>query len=223
MIKIGTLAFLDNTLLFLDAESLIRYGGLLIICLVVYGSTGLFFCFFLPSGAVLFTAGVLTATGGLHNNIFTVCSLLILASFLGSVTGYEFGRRAGPVLYRRKDSRFYKRRYLIAAETFYKKYGGLALTTGYFLPIIRTFAPVVAGMVKVKFRRFVLFTFTGSVTWILSFVLAGYFIGSRPYLKPGLKYIIPVFFLIITIPLIIRIIKGIKKSGADKKRINKPD
>jgi membrane-associated protein len=202
---------LYNILLFFDAESLIRYGGLLIVCLVVYGSTGLFFCFFLPSGAVLFTAGVFVATGELFNDIFTVCSLLIGASVLGSMTGYWFGWKAGPVLYKRKESRFFRRRHLITAAIFYKKYGGLALITGYFLPIIRTFAPVVAGVIRVNFRRFVLFEFIGSFIWISSFVSAGYFIGCNPLLKPWLKYIVTGFILVVTIPLLARIIKEMRK------------
>ncbi len=89
---------LNYILLFLDGESIVRYGGLLIVCLVVYANTGLFFCFFLPSGAVLFSAGVLTATGNLPYNIFTVCLMLIIASVLGSATGYLLGRKAGPAL-----------------------------------------------------------------------------------------------------------------------------
>ena len=90
-----------------DPESLIRYGGLLIVFLLVYSTTGLFFCFFLPSGGVLFAAGVFVATGGLDYSLFTVCTLLILASVLGTITGYWFGRKAGLLLYSRKDSRFF--------------------------------------------------------------------------------------------------------------------
>ncbi len=97
MITINITSILSNVLLFFDAESLIRYGGLLIVCLVVYANIGLFFCFFLPSGAVLFTAGVFIATGDMHYGIFTVCFALILASVLGSVTGYGFGGKAGPL------------------------------------------------------------------------------------------------------------------------------
>ncbi|HKB44579.1 MAG TPA: hypothetical protein VKC90_09315, partial [Chitinophagaceae bacterium] len=115
---------LETFLNIFDAESLIKYGGLLLVCLIVYGSTGLFFCFFIPSGGVLFTAGVFVASGGLHENIFTVCSLLVLASFLGNMTGYWFGLKLGPLLYKRKDSKFFHKKHLKTAESFYKKYGG---------------------------------------------------------------------------------------------------
>jgi len=216
MLLISISAILNNILLFIDAESLIQYGGLFIVCLVVYGTTGLFFCFFLPSGAVLFTAGVFAATGGLQQDFLTICGMLILSSVLGSLTGYGFGWQTGQVLYRRGDSRFFKRQHLIAAEAFYKKHGWLALTAGYFLPIIRTFAPVVAGMIRLNFRRFVIMIIGGSVIWIFSFVYAGWFIGSRPFLKPWLKYIVIGFILTVTVPLFVRIYKEIRKSGARK-------
>jgi len=200
-----------------DIEALVRNGGLIVIWLIVYASTGLFFCFFLPVGAVLFVTGVLTATGDLGFDIFTSCGLLIPAAILGNLTGYWFGWKAGPLLYQRKDSRFFKKRHLRTAETFYNKYGWLALTVGLYLPIIRTFASIVAGMVKLNFRRFVLFTVTGSVVWVLSFVLAGYFIGSRPFLKPWLKYIVIGFILLVTIPLIIWIFKELRKMRKENK------
>jgi len=194
-----------------DIESLIRYGGLFIVFLLVYGSSGLFFCFFIPTGAVLFTTGVLAGTGVLHYDIFTICILLVIASIAGNLTGYWFGWKAGPLLYNRKDSRFFKKQHLTTAESFYKKYGGLALTMGMYLPIIRTFAPVVAGIVKLDFRRFILLTITGSVVCTLSFVLVGYFIACMPFLKPWLQYIVIGFIIVITIPLVIWVIKELKR------------
>ena len=217
MIPICAICFLEGLLKIFDPEWLISQGGLLIAFLSVYASTGLFFCFFIPTGAILFTAGIYTATGGLQYDIFTVCSLLILASVLGNLTGYWFGWKTGPLLYSRKDSRFFKKQHLKTAETFYNKYGWLALTVGLYLPIIRTFASIVAGIVRLSFRRFILLTVTGSVVWILSFVLAGYFVGSRPYLKPWLNYIVIGFILVVTIPLIIWIIKELRKMRKENK------
>ena len=217
MIPLGAIIFLKGLLKIFDPESLVSDGGLLIVFLLIYGSTGLFFCFFIPSGALLFTAGIYTATGGLQYDLFTVCCLLILASIFGNLTGYWFGWKTGPLLYKRKDSRFFKKQHLKTAETFYNKYGWLALTVGLYLPIIRTFASIVAGMVKLDFRRFILLTVTGSVVWILSFVLAGYFIGSRPFLKPWLNYIVIGFILVVTIPLIIWIFKELKRMRKENK------
>ena len=100
---------------------------------------------------------------------------------------------------------------MATAESFYKKYGWLALTLGLYLPVIRTFASVVAGMVRLNVRQFILLTVSGSIAWILSFVLAGYFIGSRPLLQPWLKYIVIIFIGIVTIPLIIWFVKELKR------------
>ncbi len=200
-----------------NSESLIRYGGLLILFLAVFGQTGLFFCFFIPSGTLLFTTGVFVASGDLPQNIFIVCSLLIIASFLGNITGYWIGLKAGPIMYKRKESRFFKRKYLEAAETFYNKHGNMALAAGLFLPIVRTFAPIVSGMIKLNFSRFMLYTFIGSVFWIVSFVMAGYAIGAMPFLKPYLKYIIIAIILIVTTPIIATIIRNLKKAGKQPK------
>ena len=184
--------------------------------LFVYGSIALFFGFILPSGAVLFAAGVFVATGELKYDIITISSLLIFASVLGNVTAYWFGRKTGPVLYKRKDSKYFKQQHLLSATTFYDKYGGLALIMGVFFPIIRTFAPIVAGMIRLNLRRFILFSLIGSVFWVFSFVLAGYFLASRPYLKPYLKYIVIGFILIVTVPLIIKIIRELNKPETAK-------
>jgi membrane-associated protein len=184
---------------------------------LVYGSTGLFFCFFIPTGALLFTAGILAAAGGLQYDIYSSCILLVLAAILGNLTGYWFGWKAGPLLYRKKDTKFYKKKHLTTAASFYEKYGWLALTLGLYLPIIRTFAPVVAGIVRLNFRRFLLLIVPGSLVWISSFVLAGYFIGSRPFLKPLLKYIVIGFVLAVTIPLIIWTGKELRKMRKENK------
>ncbi len=198
-------------LLFLDAESLIRYGGIFLVCLMMFCSVGLFFCFFLPIGVVLFTVGILTATGDQIYSVFTICFLLILSSVAGGLTGYGIGRSTGNFFYSRKDTRFFRRKYLIATEEFYKKYGALALTAAYFLPIIRTFAPLLAGITGMKFQRFLIFTITGSVGFVLAFVLSGYLIGNFPVFRPWLKYIVGVFILAVTIPLVLRIIREMKK------------
>ena len=192
-----------------DSESIIRFGGLLILFVAVFCQTGLFFCFFIPSGGLLFTAGVFVATGDLHSTLFIVCSLLIASSVIGNMVGYWIGWKAGPTIYKRKDSRFFKKRYLDKAEAFYKKYGNIALAGGLFFPIIRTFSPIVAGVIKLDFRRFVLFTFIGSLLWISSFVLAGYLVGIMPFLKPYLKYIVVGIILGITTPILIRIIRSL--------------
>src|SRR5690349_13568619 len=187
----------------IDIETMIRNGGLFIIFLAVYAQTGLFFSFFLPSGIFLFTGGLFVATGQLEHNLITVCCCLMFACVSGCCTGYWFGRKTGPLLYERKDSRFFKQKHLRAADTFYKKYGQFALTVGLLFPIIRTFAPIIAGIIKMNFSRFLLFVFIGALIWVPPFVLAGYFIGSVPAFKDYAPYIISVFLVVVTTPVVI--------------------
>ena len=201
-----------------DIESLIRYGGLLAVFLLVYGSTGVFFCFFVPTGGVLFTTGLFVATGVLHYDIYTISILLIIAAIAGNLTGYWFGWVTGPLLYKRKDSRFFKKKHLTTAESFYNKYGWLALTVGLYLPIIRTFASIVAGMVRLRFSRFILLTVAGSTVWILSFLLVGYFIGSSSFLKPWLNYIVIGFVVVVTVPLVIWIVKELRRLRKENRK-----
>ena len=202
---------LQSLLIIFDPESLISHGGLLIVFLLVYASTGLFFCFFIPTGAILFTTGIFIATGSLHYDIFTVCGLLILASVLGNLTGYWFGWKTGPLLYSRKDSRLFKKRHLKTAETFYNKYGWLALTVGLYLPIIRTFAPIVAGIVKMNWAHFIFYNITGSIAWVSSMMLGGYFLNSWVQRKFGFSlqdYIEPITIVIIlvtTLPVLYKL------------------
>ncbi|HEV7329418.1 MAG TPA: VTT domain-containing protein [Flavisolibacter sp.] len=193
-----------------DAESLIQYGGLLLVCLAVFCQTGLFFCFFLPSGGLLFAAGVLVASGRLDQNIIIVCLLLIVSAILGNTAGYAFGRKTGPRLYSRKNSRFFRKEHLQTAENFFQRYGGVAVMAALFFPVVRTFAPIVAGLTGMRFRRFFVFTAIGSSAWILTFVLAGFLIGNVPALKPYLLYIILATILLFTIPILISVTRKLK-------------
>ena len=198
-----------------NAETMVSNGGLLIICLAVFAQTGLFFCFFIPSGIFLFTGGAFVATGQLEHSIITVCVCSILASVSGCISGYWFGWQAGPLLYKKKDSKFFRQQYLKAAGIFYKKYGKFALIPGMLFPVTRTFAPIVAGIVRMNFSRFILFVFIGSTLWISVFLAAGYLIGSVPAIKEYLSYIVVAIILVVTIPVVARIIRGLKNAGKE--------
>jgi len=180
------------------------------VCLVVFCNTGLFFCFFLPGGAVLFSTGVLVAAGKLPYNTLTVVVLLFISSVAGSVCGYFLGKYIGSMLYARKESFFFKRKHLEAAEAFYQKYGEWALTAGYFLPIIRSFSSSVAGISRIKKVKLIIGITAGSLSWVISFTGSGYLLGSRPFLKPWLTYIVIGFICVVTIPLLVKIIRSLK-------------
>lgn len=194
-----------------NPETLILYGGLVLLFLMVFAETGIFFCFFFPGDSLVFTAGVLTSTGDLHRNICVVALTMIVAATLGNIVGYWFGRQAGPLLFKRKESIFFKHEYLTMADTFYQKYGATALILGRFLPVIRTFAPILSGVIRVDFRKFFLFSVIGAIVWVIPLVTAGYFLGTQPIVRENLEYIIIGMVIVFTGPIIIRFIRESKK------------
>ena len=192
-----------------NAEEIIRQGGFYLIVFVVFAETGLFFGFFLPGDYLLFLAGMFVATGKLDTGIVTMIVGLIIAATAGNFVGYWFGYRTGPALYKRADSFLFKKKYLKAAETYYRKQGAFALIMGRFVPIVRTFAPIVAGVVKLDFKRFAFYNISGAVIWIVSLTLLGYFLGIEfeEEIEHYLGYIILGFILLTTIPLVFAFFK----------------
>ncbi|WP_207429187.1 DedA family protein [Pedobacter sp. SYSU D00535] len=194
----------DSVHQLVDAERLLREGGYYVLLFVVFAETGLFFGFFLPGDYLLFLAGMFVATGKLDVSITVLVLGLILAAILGNFVGYWFGRKTGPVLYERKDSVFFKKQYLLAAEEYYKKQGAFALIAGRFIPIVRTFAPIVAGMINVNIRKFAFYNVAGALLWITSLTLLGYFLGMRfeKEVNEYLSFIIIGFIVVTAVPLI---------------------
>jgi membrane-associated protein len=198
-----------------DAQSIISLGFYFLL-IVVFAETGLFFGFFLPGDYLLFMSGLLCSSGRLSVSIYTLVLSLIAAGVLGNYTGYWFGYRTGPKLFSKNNSIFFKQRYVQLAEDFYIKYGGMALVLGRFFPIIRTFAPIFAGVVKVDLKKFTLYNIIGSIAWVNTFTLTGYFLGRRyPQIKDYMEYIIIGLIIITTIPLVIAYIK----QTATKRRV----
>ncbi len=201
-----------------DAQSILSKGGFYLLLIVVFAETGLFFGFFLPGDYLLFLAGLLCSSGMIDVSLPTLLFSVMAAGILGNYTGYWFGYRTGPVLFKRDDSLFFKKRYVVMAEEFYDKYGGMALVLGRFFPIIRTFAPIFAGVVKVDFKKFSLYNFIGSVTWVCTFILGGFFLGKRyPQLKDYLEYVVLGLIIITTIPLVIAFLKKRTAKPEEKK------
>jgi membrane-associated protein len=194
----------------IDPEQLLREGGFYLLLFVVFAETGLFFGFFLPGDYLLFLAGMFVATNKLDVTILTLVVGLIFAAVSGNFVGYWFGLKTGPMLYHRPDSFFFKKKYLRAAEVYYHKQGAFALIMGRFIPIVRTFAPIFAGVVRLDFKKFALFNVTGAVLWITSLSLLGFYLGRRfeKQIDDYLLYIIVGFILLTTVPLIWTYIKG---------------
>ena len=192
-----------------DASSIISTGGFYLLLIVVYAETGLFFGFFLPGDYLLFMAGLFCATGTLDISVYFLLGSLIVVGILGNYTGYWFGYRTGPLLCNRNDSIFFKKRYVTMAEAFFEKYGGMALVLGRFFPIIRTFAPIFAGVVKLDVKKFTIYNIAGSVAWVCTLTLIGYFIGRKyPDVRNYLQYIVIGLILITAIPLVIAFTKS---------------
>ncbi|RYY08204.1 MAG: DedA family protein [Sphingobacteriaceae bacterium] len=198
-----------------DAQAIISKGGIYLIFFIVLAETGLFFGFFLPGDYLLFLAGIFCATGVLEVTIYQLLSTLFLAGVLGNYAGYWFGYSTGRMLFNREDSFFFKKRYVYMAEDFFKKYGGMALVFGRFFPIIRTFAPIFAGVAKVNFKKFSLYNLLGSLLWVMLLTLVGYFLGKRfPGIVHYMPYIILILISITATPIVIAYFKSAKNNSA---------
>jgi membrane-associated protein len=191
-----------------DAQSVIRLGFYALM-VVVFAETGIFFGFFLPGDYLLFMSGLLCSTGQFYVSIFTLIISLVAAGTLGNFAGYWFGYRAGNQLFTKNNSFFFKTRYVELAKSFYSKYGGMALVLGRFFPIIRTFAPIFAGIVKLDIKKFSIFNFIGCIIWVNTFTLLGYFLGIKfPEIKDNLKYVIFGLIITTTVPLVFVYFRG---------------
>lgn len=201
--------FWDYLQTLVDPVQVLREGGFYLLLFVIFAETGLFFGFFLPGDYLLFLAGMFVATDRLNISIFGLIMGLILAAILGNFVGYWFGRKTGPLLYNRKDSFFFKQRYLRAAEEYYHKQGAFALIMGRFIPIVRTFAPIFAGVVGLDSRKFAFYNISGAILWITSLTLLGYFLGRKfaQEINDYLLYIIIGFVVVTALPLVWAFIK----------------
>ena len=199
-----------------EPVKLLREGGYYLLLFVIFAETGLFFGFFLPGDYLLFLAGMFVATDKLDVSIYVLIAGLIAAAVAGNFVGYWFGKKTGPVLYDKEDSFFFKKRFLLAAENYYKKQGAFALIMGRFIPIVRTFAPIIAGIVRLDYRKFAFYNISGAFLWITSLTLMGFFLGRtfEKQINDYLLYIVIGFILITTIPLVITYLK--RKIGADR-------
>lgn len=204
----------------MNPEELLSSGGFYLVILIVFAETGLFFGFFLPGDYLLFLAGLFCALNKIDVSIYTLCLGLLGAGILGNFTGYWFGYRAGPMLFKRKDSFIFKRKYVVMAEEFYHKYGGTALIIGRFVPIVRTFAPIFAGVVKLDFKKFVLYNISGALIWVLVLTLSGYFLGIEfPWIIHYVEYVVVGMIIIAFLPIAITLLKKQMKDKRNKQNI----
>jgi len=190
-----------------NVPELIRWGGLVGLIIIVFAETGLMIGFFLPGDSLLVTAGLFAAKGDL--NIWWLNLSLILAAIVGGAVGYWIGYRAGKALYNRPNSFFFRREHLIATHEFYEKHGGKTIIIARFMPIFRTFAPVVAGAAEMTYRRFAMFNIVGGALWVLSMTLTGYFLGlAVPDLEKHIHIVVAVVIALSLLPAAIAWLKA---------------
>ncbi|MCY3756796.1 MAG: VTT domain-containing protein [Acidobacteria bacterium] len=176
---------------------LIRSGGYLVLAAIVFAETGLFIGFFLPGDSLLFLAGLVAAKGFFDVTILMV--LLSVMAIVGDAVGYGIGFRAGVALYKREDSFWFRKKHLHYAREFYERHGGKAIVLARFVPFARTFAPVVAGIGQMSYPRFAAFNVFGGIFWVVSMVLAGYYLGQVAWIRDNLeKVVLLIVFLSIT-------------------------
>lgn len=214
----------------LNPEFYIQNGGLWLFLFIVFAETGLFAGFFLPGDSLLFVAGIYSSelareVVDLNNdflNLMLVTVLVVCAGVLGNWVGYWFGARSGPYLFKREDTFFFKKKHLFAAKEFYDKYGGSAIVFARFLPFIRTFAPIVAGIVGMDRKKFAMFNLVGCVAWAISMLFAGHYLYMFVLknfgidIKEHLEAIVLVIILVTTAPVLWKVLtRGRKDSGND--------
>ncbi|MBV9961877.1 MAG: DedA family protein [Parafilimonas sp.] len=214
----------------INPQFYIEYGGLWLLLFVIFAETGLFAGFFLPGDSLLFVAGiysrdlasqVIPSTNEYVDLIF-LWIIIALAGVLGNLVGYWFGRKSGPYLYERKDTFFFKKKYLMRATDFYNQYGGWAVVAARFVPIIRTFAPIVAGVVKMDKKKFIYFNIIGCVAWVFAMLFAGHFLYKWVLnkfhidLKQHLEMIVILIVVVSTVPIIYKFFFAKDKPNSEK-------
>lgn len=189
-----------------DVEGMIRWGGTALVSLIVFVETGLFVGFFLPGDSLLVSAGVFAAAG--HLDVAALLTLVSLCAIAGDQLGYLIGHRAGEALYRRDDSFLFRKKHLQRAHDFYEKYGGKTVILARYVPIVRTFAPAVAGAASMRYRRYLSYSVIGGPLWVWSMVLTGYFLGTAiPDVNQHIHLVIIVVVFLSFLPALFEVLR----------------
>jgi len=197
----------------LDSQHLLQQlGGLALwgAAAVVFVECGLF-VFFMPGDSLLFTVGLFVGKGTIHHPLWLVCLILSAAAFAGNAVGYEIGRKAGPALFHRPDSRIFKQQYVDQTVAFFDKYGARAIVLARFVPVVRTFITVTAGVGRMDRRKFLSYTAIGAVLWATGVTVLGYFLGSVAFIANNLEAIAVLIVLVSILPMIVELLRARSK------------
>lgn len=173
-----------------------------VVLAIIFAECGLLIGFFLPGDSLLFVTGLFIATGAIGINIWVATLLLVIAAIVGNITGYWIGYKAGPALFNRPSSRLFKQEYVDKTHHFFNRYGPRAIIMARFVPIVRTFITAVAGIGRMDFRRFVIFSALGGVLWVGIVTLAGYFLGTIPFVRDNIELILILVVFISAVPIV---------------------
>src|SRR6266436_2164326 len=197
----GSLTDPDSLILLLS-QVITGWWGYALLAGVVFAETGLLVGLFLPGDSLLFTVGVVAGAGEL--DIVRITLLLVIASIAGDQSGYFLGRRTGPSIFSRRDSVVFKQEYVVRTQAFYARHGGKTLIYAKFVPIVRTFAPFMAGVGRMPYARFVSFNVFGGLGWVLSMTIAGYFLGGVPFVRRNFEKVVIGIVVVSVLPLVIQ-------------------
>ena len=195
----------------LDPDYLITTFGLIGVLAIVFAESGLLIGFFLPGDSLLFTTGLLVTTDVIKQPLWVVCTLVVLAAIIGDQVGYLFGRKVGPALFKRPDSRLFKQENVEKAHEFFEKYGPKSLVLARFVPIVRTFTPIIAGVSRMNYRSFVTFNIIGGVLWGAGVTLLGAALGKVDFVHKHIEAILILIVLISVVPILIEFLRARSK------------
>lgn len=200
----------------LDPEQLITTGSLLGVLAIVFAESGLLVGFFLPGDSLLFTLGLLIASGTVDVPLWLALVLVPVAAIVGDQVGYLIGRRAGPAVFSRPDSRLFKQEYVDKAYAFFDRYGGRTIVLARFVPIVRTFAPVVAGVGRMRYRTFVAYNVLGGVLWGAGVTALGYWLGQIAFVREHVEAILIGIVLVSVVPIAVELLRA-RSRGRDER------
>jgi membrane-associated protein len=186
---------------FFKPETIITTGGFPLVLGIIFAETGLFIGFFLPGDSLLFVAGLFNGLGKFEINTALLIVSVIAAAVIGNLVGYYFGYKLGPGLFAKEDSLIFKKKYLEMTQSFYERHGGTALILGRFIPIIRTFVPILAGAIKLDFKKFFLYNIIGASLWVPIMIIAGFFLGKIEWVKSNVDLIVIGLIIVTMIPV----------------------
>ena len=199
----------------LDPDHLIRTFGLIGIMVIVFAESGLLVGVFLPGDALLFTAGLLSATTNLLPPLWAIIPAIVVAAIVGDQVGYVIGSRAGPKIFHRPDSRFFRKEFVDKAYSYFERYGGRTIVLARFVPIVRTFTPVVAGVSQMSYRTFVAYNVIGGTLWGVSVTVIGYFLGQVDFVAAHIELILILIVALSVLPIGVELLRARSRSRSN--------